>query len=372
MLGYDAIPGKWEAPKVTLRGSRIHAIRCQNLVRSPLVQRILEGGSLDATIVSKDAAQFSAGALDQPESQEERDLLETALLTPEEGQDANTYKRFLMTVRFALSSIQAGCSSSTIALAAMFADTTMPGVQPTDSSLAWTAYEMHRRVHFSLELLLGALTSAIGELDGATVDDIVAGWVEEVALPQAITDQFVSGFVFDWSENFLAYSGAIRTQAFLDGAIERRTVNQLPHRDRAIFGLTLLTATWKRCKELYAVKHFPRTGSGAERVFPILDAGSDTTVRNLLIHVIDCGAVESHISTTLRKLGNGMKCSLRFFPDGRVLRPTGIYVSAGFSGDRLGNVLGILTDLGMIDQDNGTLSLRGCQLLDKLGGTDHA
>jgi hypothetical protein len=44
-------------------------------------------------------------------------------------------------------------------------------------------------------------------------------------------------------------------------------------------------------------------------------------------------------------------------------------VRAGYSGDRLGNVMGILADLGMIDHESNALSTRGRQLLDMLGGT---
>ncbi len=372
LIGHESIEGKWEAPKITPRGRRMHEIRRQNLGSSPLAQRILEGGSVDATIVSAEAAHFSAGALDVPESQEERDLLEAAFLTPEDGQDGETYTRFLTTVRFALTSIQAGYGSSAAALAARYVDATQPRVQLTESALAWAAYEMHRRVHFSLELLLGALTSAIGEADGATVDDVVAVWTEDEGLAPAIAERLDARFELDWAASFSSFCGAIRDDAFLDGPIERRSANRLSARDRAMFALTLLAATWKRSRGLYALERFPRTGSGAERVFPILDTGSDQMVRTLLIRVIDRGAVESHLNTTLRKMGNGLKCSLRFFPDGRVLRPTGIHVSAGFSGDRLGNVMGILTDLGMIDHETGGLSSHGRQLLDKLEEPDHA
>ncbi|QNN25094.1 hypothetical protein HED60_23395 [Planctomycetales bacterium ZRK34] len=159
LVGHDAIEGKWEAPKITPRGRRMHAIRCQNLGESPVVRRILEGGSIDVESIAQHAAQFSAGALDQPDSQEERELLEKVLLTPEEDQDTETYSRFLATVRFALSSIQAGFGSSSAALAEHYARVTTPGCQSADCALAWAAYEMHRRVHFSLELLLGALTT---------------------------------------------------------------------------------------------------------------------------------------------------------------------------------------------------------------------
>ena len=104
----------------------------------------------------------------------------------------------------------------------------------------------------------------------------------------------------------------------------------------------------------------------------MLDGGSDRRLRDLMAAVIDRGVVESHLNTTLRKMGHGLKCSLRFFPDGRILRPTGMRVAAGFSGDRLGNVIGVLTDLGMIDHDGAGLTSRGHLLLGRLGGADNA
>jgi predicted transcriptional regulator len=55
-------------------------------------------------------------------------------------------------------------------------------------------------------------------------------------------------------------------------------------------------------------------------------------------------------------MGQGQKCSLRFFPDGDLLRPTGKTVRAGYSGDRLSNVLGMLADLGIVAQSGDKYS----------------
>lgn len=104
-----------------------------------------------------------------------------------------------------------------------------------------------------------------------------------------------------------------------------------------------------------------------EKAFSIL--GNDTsrplveTLHDLVIHV----AIEPHVKTTLRKMGIGQQCSLRFYPEGDILRPTGTPVRSGFSGDRLGNVLGMLSDLGFLEQDNSgfRLSTNGKALLDR-------
>lgn len=368
LLGHDSVDGEWEAPKITPRGRRMHELRSRALCGSSIVHRILEGGAIDAAGIAADAEQFSAGALDLADSEDERSLLAWVLLEPEDGQDEATYRRFLTTVRFALTSVHAGHVTSPAAIAARYAHVTGAGVQPSEAALTWAAYEMHRRVHFSLELLLGALTTAIGEVDGATVDEVVSAWSQDEGLPPAIADQFVSGFHVEWNGSFSLFCDAIQDRAFLDGPIERRTPNRLPARDRAIYALTLLTATWRRSRGLFALERFPRSASGATRVFPMLAASANLPLREFVIALMDRGVVEPHLNTTLRKMGQGLKCSLRFFPDGRVLRPTGRQVAAGFSGDRLGNVMGILTDLGMIDHETGALADRGHQLLDRLGG----
>ena len=57
-------------------------------------------------------------------------------------------------------------------------------------------------------------------------------------------------------------------------------------------------------------------------------------------------------------MGQGQQCSLRFFPEGDVLQPTGVAVMPGFSGSRLGNVLGMLADVGLCNRlDRGRFDL---------------
>ena len=90
-----------------------------------------------------------------------------------------------------------------------------------------------------------------------------------------------------------------------------------------------------------------------ERVFALLGERENQSCRETLAALLVAGAVEPHLRTTLRKMGEGQKCSLRFFPEGSVLRPTGTGVYPGFSGDRLRNVLGMLADLGFCNRHEG-------------------
>ena len=78
-----------------------------------------------------------------------------------------------------------------------------------------------------------------------------------------------------------------------------------------------------------------------------------------------------HLNTSWRKIGQGQKCSVRFYPDGDLLRPTGKRVNAWFSQDRLGNVIQMLSDLGLCSKNsNGKflISKAGTVFLNELEG----
>lgn len=91
-------------------------------------------------------------------------------------------------------------------------------------------------------------------------------------------------------------------------------------------------------------------------------------MRHVLQRLLNEIVIEPHLSVTLRKMSQGQKCSLRFYPEGKLMRPTGTGVVAGYSGDRLGNVLGFWGDLGVLDRQSGgyRLSKRGEQLAEEL------
>jgi hypothetical protein len=114
-----------------------------------------------------------------------------------------------------------------------------------------------------------------------------------------------------------------------------------------------LLSSYRYTKELRIAGKLERRRHYMERAFDLIDENMSRSVahalRELALHL----AVEPHLGTTLRKMGQGQKCSLRFFSEGSVLQPTGIQVTPGFSGSRLGNVLGMLADVGLCNRLNG-------------------
>ena len=217
--------------------------------------------------------------------------------------------------------------------------------------LAWTEYELRRRVHFALELMLSALTDTLIDLNEASVGDVMSDWRRTKQLPPLLSEVCGSdSFSFDLPLNKIEAN--IPKNAFLNTPLERRKIRELAPCPRALFAVVLLLASARQTKRLISAGNIPNRDSYLERTFSIMEQYALRTahdaLRALLIHTV----IEAHLRTTLRKMGQGQKCSLRFYSEGGLLRPTGTPVRAGFSGDRLGNVLGMLSDLGFCARDD--------------------
>jgi hypothetical protein len=91
-------------------------------------------------------------------------------------------------------------------------------------------------------------------------------------------------------------------------------------------------------------------------LFPVVNPGRQCFARGRLavqaspLHVID----PQHIHNALRKMASGGPCTLRFFTEGDRLCTTGIAVVPGSSGDRLSNVIRMLSDTDYADRVSGS------------------
>jgi len=104
---------------------------------------------------------------------------------------------------------------------------------------------------------------------------------------------------------------------------------------------------WKQSADIPKSLHSKSIDNYLEKSFDIVAGDSSRPYHEVLTEILECVVIEPHLSTTLRKMENGQKCSLRFYPEGAVLKPVGTATGAGFSGDRLGNVVGIMSDIGL-------------------------
>ena len=207
-----------------------------------------------------------------------------------------------------------------------------------------------------MELLLCALTDTLMDLTEGTVDDVLDTWSSGGAVPPllsevlAIEQPVLEVTLWELEEG-------LATDAWLEQSVPISEARGLPAWCKALLGVGILVASRRQTEAARAGGQISHRKSYLERAFAVLDAqrGSSlgTTLRRLLVEVV----IEAHLSTTLRKMSQGQQCSLRFFPEGALLRPTGVPVSAGRSGDRLGNVLGMWADLGVLDRQDGGFSL---------------
>ncbi|MDE0367599.1 MAG: hypothetical protein OXP09_18730 [Gammaproteobacteria bacterium] len=348
------------------RGEALHRVRREALDGSALVEAILHGGSVTASVLASEARFFSVNALDEQPG--ERELLLDAFVKPYVDRPfvTETYRRFLGTSRWVFGHLDARPMWSAQLIATAYREAVEKG-SGSEVGAAWAEYDLRRRVHFAIELLLSALTETLMDLAEGTVDDVLEAWSSEEPLPPLLSDvvgveQPVLRTEMDGIE------AAISEDAWLDRPVSMSAARGLASWCKAIFAISVLSAAKRQTSELRANGEIPDRRDYLESAFAVLEderkSPLRTALRRLLVEVV----IEAHLSTTLRKMSQGQKCSLRFFPEGALLRPTGIPVYAGQSGDRLGNVMGMWADLGVLERGNRGFGLteRGRQFAAEL------
>ena len=206
--------------------------------------------------------------------------------------------------------------------------------------------------HFAIELLLSAMTETLMDLSEGTVDDVLDAWSTEGPPPPLVADAIgIRQSVF--RARVTEVEKTMAEDVWLEQPLPGVAARGLPPWSKAILALGILIAARRQTTAVRATGQIQDKQHYLERAFGVLDAEWNhrlpIALRRLLVEIV----IEAHLSTTLRKMSQGQKCSLRFFPEGSLLRPTGIPASAGQSGDRLGNVLGMWADLGILERRDG-------------------
>jgi len=347
--------------KITPRGKRVHEVISKALSPAGLAKIILEGGDLTIELLRLEGRHFSVNGLTA--CHEELVLLREAFLAPyqDHAEVNRSYRNLSSTVRWFLSGLeqeQRGLSSEELIRKHFLNIVTDSIASPADVELVWAEYELRRRCHFSLELLLSSLTSTLTDLTEATVEQILSVWEVHWNKPP-ILEGLMPADDCPFDKLLETIISSIPEDAFLTGDLNRRVAKDLSPAPRAIYALLLLLACQKQTNRLRTSGRLENRKHYMERAFVILEK-RDLTVRDILREILIATVIEPHLKTSLRKLGQGQKCSLRFFPEGRILRPTGTLVAAGYSGDRLGNVLNFFADVGYLERaGNGRFLLTG-------------
>ena len=286
----------------------------------------------------------------------ERDSLVSWMFEPyrDSPDVTKTYAQFTMTTKWAAALL----GTDTLSAADLIALNLRRTVEAVPSSvtpvqLAWMEYELRRRVHFACELLFADVNGTLQDLTAGTVDTIAARWVSVDGISRAVRDVLgVDEISRDTTLDDLLRE--MPSTAFSqDGLRVAEGRNQAFGGNLALYGLALLLSCYRISERFRSTNTLVNRRHYMERAFELVTRNAFKpaahAMRELALHI----AIEPHLATTLRKMGQGQKCSLRFFPEGEDLHPTGIPVTPGFSGSRLGNVLGMLADVGLCSRLEG-------------------
>lgn len=315
---------------------------------------LLEGGVLTWDHLRIAGPHFSVNGLANDSIERDtllRSMFERYRDTPDV---AKSYENFNMTTRWAAGLIGSGATSAADIIASNFAQVVaaVPS-SATPVQLIWMEYELRRRVHFACELLLADVTETLQDLTAGTPNAIAERWLSVEGLSPAVRE--VLGV--DGISKEMTLGGMLHTMpltAFSEGRLRvEEGRNQLSGGNMALYGLALLLASYRSSEQLRSTKTLQDRRDGMERAFELVKRFADRPILQAMRQLARGLAVEPHLATTLRKMGQGQKCSLRFFPEGELLHPTGVRVTPGFSGSRLGNVLGMLADAGLCNRHDG-------------------
>lgn len=333
------------------RGQQLHSIRVAMPGCDGIRDLLLEGGTLTAESLRPAGKYFSLNGLrDEPT---ECALLVESMFEPYPGgpEVEAAYCRFNETVRWAAGFIKETSLHASDIIANNFCRVieTSPG-SITGVEIAWMEHELRRRAHYACELLLADVTGTLGHLMSGTVEKISRYWVKDQVL-SPVARQVLGMQVIDPKITIAELLVRIPDGAFLDGPLRMSDGRNLAvGGNQALYGLALLLSTYRSTERLRATRKIENRHNYMELAFDLIDENRSNTLENALRILSLRLAVTPHLTTTLRKMGQGQQCSLRFYAEGDVLHPTGVDVRPGFSGTRLDNVLGMLADVRLCDR----------------------
>lgn len=363
--------GEGTPVQITPLGKKFSEARRKSFKNSSLINLIFTGGVLTRKSLISEGKHFSANGLIH--NKDEFSLLRKAFFTPYSNNTAvkDRYTRFKETVGWALSSIDKRGKSSAEIIAENYykiVKSSSSGIKAVE--LAWAEYELRRRVHFSVELLLSSLSETLMDLVKASIQQVVHHWNDECPMPPLVSA--VLGYeTAPFNEKLRVVMDRIFIDEFSDTPIVKKSAKDLTPCSKALYALCLIVSGYVQSEKLRSDGKMPDQKHYMERAFAIIESNKDRALREVMVDLLTQVVVEPHLGTTLRKMGQGQKCSLRFYPEGALLNPTGTRVNAGYSGDRLGNVIGLLSDIGYCTREAGKfyLSGEGEKLLGELGGS---
>jgi hypothetical protein len=349
--------------KITPRGKELVDLHKSRLKTSKLAQAIIHGGKIKAQDIQKDGVFFSVNGLLKQECEKERELLEQYLLNsylPNQDDVNGQYDRFKKTILWVLDwLLNSDCSSASDIISENYGYcvTHTKINEINDYESVWCEYELRRRCHFSFELLLRAFNSTLLDMGAAKYDQVISEIVSSYEHSEYISD-LVSSKKHPYAAKVKQTFDSLGDDLFLESRLERGPIQSLDSGSMSFYAILILFSCMKQTHDMRASEKIPNREDDPsgymEKAFTIVNSSQNQKLPELLDTLMKEVAIEAHLKTTWRKMGQQQKCSLRFYPDGQTFRPTGRLTRAGYSGSRLGNVVGMLADIGVCERLDNT------------------
>lgn len=309
---------------------------------SGILKWLLHGGHLTKEMIVEESEHFSIDHINS--IPEEMKLLQEAFLVPfEEDFDevVESYNKFNSTLLWALEQMDDEKRPEDLIDDNYNYCVQKGSIKLKNIELNWFEFELRRRVHFTLELLLKALAHTLDELNGTTADKVINFWMEDIQF----SNNLVNG-IGHYQAKMDDYKQTIESDVIFSDMPENSS-------EQVLYAISILEVCRKESKML--LDSLSSTENDYMRkAFRILEENDSSKVYEVILKILNLCVIEPHLKTTLRKMGQGQTCSLRFFPEGKKLIPTGIDTNAGFSGSRLKNTMRMMSDIGICQiLDNG-------------------
>ena len=317
-----------------------------------LQRLLLQGGRVDRATISSIRQAVSLNAL-RAAGAEWQGLLH-ALDEPASDEAAPRSDRFRATRAWLMARLAEEPSWGDGLMNRAYADL-VAGRASADIALSWAEVALRKRVHFALELLLAALTTSL-EPGGSTIDVVVARLSDDatrLTMPEVLLNT-VTGEDLRFDLSWRAFQQEQPPDAFLAHPPHRRLARLQPVVWQLVAALALIATCERQSRSARQAGWIPDRAHAMEKVFA-LTSPSDGDIAEVAAGLLQHQVALRHLRHTLRKMADGQSNSLRFFPRGRRLVPTGTAALGGYSLTRLDAVLRQCADLGQLEPAEGGL-----------------
>jgi hypothetical protein len=256
---------------VSPRGQKVHAARKSVLKEGGLTKLILNGGVLTRDILSKEGFHFSVNGMKN--NPKERYCLIDAFLNPymDTRSINESYARFCDTIEWASRACQhEPVGASDLILNNYSRCMTAKTDTPKLVEIAWAEYELRRRVHFALELLLEAFTETLLNLTEGTVERVVGEWSREREIPTLVSETFGAA-KSPLTEKVKKVGASISKNRFLYTRLEPRKMHDMTPNGKALYAMAVLMACRHESASLRDAKKISDRKSYIESAFRILE-----------------------------------------------------------------------------------------------------